>query len=174
MQSLPPVRRVAELGSLGDMSATGMQIFSIAPAAVSDCRECARLLVEQLGEHGVDASTEQLLRVLERVVADGTRGFILLARDDLRIVGVAYVATILSAEHCGPVAWLEELYVTPSLRSQGIGTALVTAVLERTREMDIVAIDLEIDAGHSRAESLYRRFGFRRLNRSRWVRELKT
>ena len=154
------------------MSATGMQTFSIAPAAASDCRECARLLVEQLGEHGVDASTEQLLRVLERVVADGTRGFILLARDDLRIVGVAYVATILSAEHCGPVAWLEELYVTPSLRCQGIGTALVTAILERAREMDIVAIDLEIDAGHSRAESLYRRFGFRRLDRSRWVREL--
>jgi GNAT superfamily N-acetyltransferase len=66
------------------------------------------------------------------------------------------------------------LYVTPSLRSMGIGTALVTAILERARKMDIVAIDLEIDAGHSRAESLYRRFGFRRLDRSRWVRELTT
>jgi hypothetical protein len=55
-------------------------------------------LVEQLGEHGVDASTEQLSRVLERVVADGARGFILLARDGRRIVGIAYVATILSAE----------------------------------------------------------------------------
>jgi GNAT superfamily N-acetyltransferase len=155
------------------MSTTGMQTFSIVSAAASDCCECARLLVEQLGEHGVDASMEELSRVLERVVADG-HGFILLARDDLRIVGVAYVATILSAEHCGLVAWLEELYVTPSLRSQGIGTALVTAILERARKMDIVAIDLEIDAGHSRAESLYRRFGFRRLDRSRWVRELTT
>jgi GNAT superfamily N-acetyltransferase len=151
-----------------------MQTFSIAPAAVSDCRECARLLVEQLGEHGVDASTEQLTRVLERVAADGARGFILLARDDHGIVGIAYVATILSAEHCGLVAWLEELYVTPSIRSRGIGTALVTAVLERAREAGIVAIDLEIEAGHSRAESLYRRLGFRPLERSRWVRELKT
>jgi GNAT superfamily N-acetyltransferase len=151
-----------------------MQTFSIMPAAVSDCCECARLLVEQLGEHGVDAPAEQLSRVLERVVADGARGFILLARDDRQIVGIAYVATILSAEHCGLVAWLEELYVTPSLRSRGIGTALVTAVLERAHETDIVAIDLEVDAGHSRAESLYRRLGFRRLDRSRWVRELKT
>ena len=151
-----------------------MQTFSIVPAAISDCPECARLLVEQLGEHGVDASTEQLSRVLESVVADGARGFILLARDEWRIIGIAYVATILSAEHCGPVAWLEELYVTPSFRSRGIGTALVTAVLERARETDIVAIDLEIDAGHGRAESLYRRLGFRPLERSRWVRELKT
>ena len=151
-----------------------MQTFSIAPAAASDCRECAGLLVEQLAGHGVEVSAGQLSPVLERVVADGTRGFILLARDVLRIVGIAYVATILSAEHCGLVAWLEELYVTPSLRSQGVGTALLTAILERAREMGIVAIDLEIDAGHSRAESLYRRFGFRRLDRSRWVRELTT
>jgi GNAT superfamily N-acetyltransferase len=150
-----------------------MQTFSITPAAVSDCRECAQLLVEQLSEHGVDASAGQLSRVLERVVADGARGFVLLARDERRIVGIAYVAVILSAEHCGPVAWLEELYVTPSYRSRGIGTALVNAVLERARETDIVAIDLEIDAGHSRAESLYRRLGFRPLERSRWVRELK-
>jgi GNAT superfamily N-acetyltransferase len=151
-----------------------VQTFSIAPAAASDCQDCARLLVEQLGEHGVAASTEQLSHVLERVVSDGARGFILLARDEHRIVGVAYVATILSAEHCGLVAWLEELYVTPSLRSLGIGTALLTAILKRAREMDIVAIDLEIDAGHSRAESLYRRFGFRRLDRSRWVRAAAT
>jgi GNAT superfamily N-acetyltransferase len=156
------------------MSATVVQTFSIAPAGVGDCTECARLLVEQLGEHGVDASAEELSRVLEKVATDAARGFIMLARDERRIVGIAYVATILSAEHGGLVAWLEELYVAPSFRSRGIGTALVAAILERAREMDILAIDLEIDAGHSRAESLYRRFGFRRLDRSRWVRELTT
>jgi GNAT superfamily N-acetyltransferase len=155
------------------LNTTVTQTFSIAPAAISDCRECARLLVEHLGEHGVDASVEQLSRVLEKAVTDGARDFILLARDDRRIVGIAYVATILSAEHCGLVGWLEELYVTPSLRSRGIGRALVTAILKRARETGIVAIDLEIDAGHSRAESLYRRFGFRRLDRSRWVREVR-
>ena len=151
-----------------------MKTFSIAPATVSDCRECAGLLVEQLGEHGVDASADQLSRVLETVVSNGAHGFLLLARGNDRIVGVAYVATILSAEHCGPVAWLEELYVTLDHRTQGIGTALVCAVLERARETGIVAVDLEVDIGHSRAESLYRRLGFRPLERSRWVRELTT
>jgi ribosomal-protein-alanine N-acetyltransferase len=65
---------------------------------------------------------------------------------------------------------LEELYVVPQFRSKGIGTALLTAVMERARELEIVAIDLEVDAAHRRAESLYRRFGFRLLDRSRWVR----
>ena len=149
-----------------------MKGFSIALATFEDCDECAHLLVKQLGEHGVDRSAEPLARVLESVIADGARGFLLLARTSSRIVGVAYVATILSAEHCGCVGWLEELYVMPDHRSQGIGTALVAAVLDRARETGIEAIELEVDAGHSRAESLYRRCGFRPLQRSRWVRKL--
>ena len=119
----------------------------------------------------VEASTERLARVLEDVAADIARGFLMLARDGGRIVGVAYVATILSAEHCGPVAWLEELYVTPDYRHRGIGTALVTAVLEKAQKAGIVAVDLEIDLDHNRVISLYERLGFRRLERSRWVRE---
>jgi GNAT superfamily N-acetyltransferase len=156
------------------MSNTVVQSFSIAPATVRDCGECAGLLVEQLDEHGVNASVEQAARLIEKVVLDPALGFVLLARDNSRIIGVAYVATILSVEHCGLVAWLEELYVIPKHRSRGIGTALLTAVLERARGTGVVAMDLEIDSGHSRAESLYRRFGFRPLERSRWVKELTT
>ncbi|MBO0695258.1 MAG: GNAT family N-acetyltransferase, partial [Verrucomicrobia bacterium] len=89
-----------------------------------------------------------------------------------RVVGVAYVATILSVEHVGPAAWLEELYVTPAWRQRGVGSALVDAVLERARSAGMVAIDLEIDASHSRAASLYERSGFHPLERSRWTRKL--
>ena len=151
-----------------------MQRFSIAEATVGDCRECARLLVAHLAEHGVDAPAGRLAQVLENVIADKARGFLLLARNTDGIVGVAYVATIPSVEHCGLVGWLEELYVIPDQRCRGIGTALVTAVLERGRETGVAAVDLEVDASHSRAESLYRRVGFRPLDRSRWVRELPT
>jgi GNAT superfamily N-acetyltransferase len=151
-----------------------MRSFLISPAAIRDCNECARLLVEQLGEHGVSASTKRLSQLLEAVVANEGRGFVLLARADEHVVGVAYAATILSAEHSGLVAWLEELYVAPSYRSQGIGSALLAAVVERAQKAGVVAVDLEVEASHGRAESLYRRFGFRPLDRSRWVKGLKT
>jgi GNAT superfamily N-acetyltransferase len=156
------------------MSATAVHKLTITPATVGDCRECAGLLVGQLGEHGVDASAKQLAQLLENVVADAGRGFLLLARENSRIIGVAYVATILSAEHCGLVAWLEELYVLPEHRSRGVGMKLLTGVLERARATGAVAVDLEVDAGHSRAESFYRRVGFRSLERSRWVKQLTT
>ena len=79
-----------------------MGTFSIALAAATDCREGARLLTEQLEEHGIEASIERLARVLEELAADIKRGFLVLARDRGRMVGVAYVAIIMSAEHCGP------------------------------------------------------------------------
>jgi len=126
--------------------------------------------MEQLAEHSVSTSGERLLKVLEKVVTDDKYGFVLLARENGQAIGIAYVAVILSAEHCGLVAWLEELYVTPNRRCQGIGTALVSAVLKRAREVGIAAVDMEIDVGHNQVESLYRRFGFTQLQRSRWVR----
>jgi GNAT superfamily N-acetyltransferase len=149
-----------------------MQQFFIAAAKLDDCKVCASLLAEQLREHGANCSIHRLSSILESVVADRTRGFVLLARVEGQIVGLAYAAAILSAEHGGPVAWLEELYVAPGHRSCGIGSALIGAVLERALKTGIVAVDLEVDASHKRAESLYRKHGFERLDRSRWVRKL--
>ena len=149
-----------------------MQPVSTFAATERDCAECASLLVEQLREHDVHASVESLCQVLERIVADEQRGFVHLARAEGRIVGVAYVATILSVEHVGPAAWLEELYVMPAWRQRGVGSALMAAVFERARAAGMVAVDLEIDAGHKRAASLYERLGFYSVERSRWTRKL--
>jgi GNAT superfamily N-acetyltransferase len=155
------------------MSSVPNPSITVEQAKVSDCRECAALLVQQLVEHGSDATEESLVTVLEQVVSDPARGFVLHARENRKMVGIAYLAIILSAEHCGKVGWLEEIYVLAEYRSRGFGAALLSVVLERARELGIVAIDLEVDAAHRRAESLYRRFGFRTLDRSRWVLKLE-
>ena len=146
-----------------------MGAFSIASATAADCLQCADLLVTQLAEHDVHVTADELTPVLKRVLLDPNLGFLFVARAGNRIIGVAYAATLLSAEHCGFVSSLEELYVAPDWRQQGVGTALLGAVFARAATEGIVAIELEIDAGHKRVESLYERFGFRRLDRSRWL-----
>jgi GNAT superfamily N-acetyltransferase len=149
-----------------------MEPISTSAATQRDCAECADLLVEQLREHNIDVSAESLRPLLERVVADEQRGFVHVARAEGGLVGVAYVAAILSMEHAGPAAWLEELYVTPAWRQRGVGSALLAAVMERARTAGMVAVDLEIDADHNRALSLYERLGFSHLDRSRWMRKI--
>jgi ribosomal protein S18 acetylase RimI-like enzyme len=154
------------------MSKDRFEPFSIASATTDDCPDCAALLLDQLREHGVEGSSERLHEILTKAVASPASGFLLVARERERAIGVAYVAIILSVEHCGPVAWLEELYVDPDHRCRGIGTALLNSVVARLMATGAVAIDLEVDESHGRAVSLYRRLGFRPLARSRWVRGL--
>jgi GNAT superfamily N-acetyltransferase len=155
------------------MSSIAKPSITVEQAKVSDCRECAALLLQQLAEHGSDATEESLVTVLKQVVSDPARGFVLYARENRKMVGIAYLAIILSAEHCGKVGWLEEIYILAEYRSRGVGAAVLTGVVERARGIGIVAIDLEVDAAHRRAESLYRRFGFRTLARSRWALKLE-
>ena len=149
-----------------------MPSYAIKPAIKADCSGCAALLLEQLREHNLPANPASLRAVVKQMLDNPAHGFILVAKAEGAVVGVAFISTILSIEHAGNVAWLEELYVTPSMRAQGIGASLVAAILKKARADGIKAVDLEIDAGHARVASLYRRFGFQTLSRARWVKPL--
>lgn len=141
---------------------------SIAPVTPQDREAVVDLLIAQMHEHRVESERDRLQKVVAAVMADERYGFILAAREAERVVGIAYVASILSVEHGGRAGWLEELFVVPELRGKGIGAALLQASMARSRQVGFIALDLEVDAEHQRAESLYRRFGFHGLPRSRW------
>lgn len=128
-----------------------------------------RLLSVQLQEHGSDTTGKQLGGAIRSVLGDGRLGFFLVAKEGDEVVGVAYVSFIWSLEHGGKSSWLDELYVLPRCRGQGVGTALVEAVKERVRILGGAAVDLEVDVEHARAEGLYRRLGFKKLPRTRLV-----
>jgi hypothetical protein len=68
---------------------------------------------------------------------------------------------------------LDELYIVPERRGQGIGEALLHAALEVARAAGARSVDLEIETGHERAASLYERNGFGRLPRTRWACDLE-
>jgi GNAT superfamily N-acetyltransferase len=138
----------------------------------SECVACSGLLAQQLTEHDVSTSPEPLAKLMRQLVEQPDHGFVLTAKMEGALVGLAYVAYILSAEHCGKEAWLEELFVLPAFRGRGIGESLLDATLETAAGEGARAVDLEIDSGHDRVASLHRRSGFTALNRSRWFKTL--
>ena len=141
-------------------------------AEPADQAAILELALQQHAEHAIHILPEELARAIAAVLSDESLGFIVVARDDGRVAGMAYVAFTWSLEHCGRSAWLEELFVVPERRSRGIGTGLVQAAVERAAKSGCRAVDLEVDQSHSRAASLYRRSGFVPLARTRWAREL--
>ncbi|MFH1278981.1 MAG: GNAT family N-acetyltransferase [Candidatus Eisenbacteria bacterium] len=141
----------------------------IGPATAGDRGEILRLLEGQFAEHRIPFDETVAGGAVDGAFADAGRGLFLIARDAGEGVGFAYLARNWTLEHGGPCAWLEEMYVLPERRSEGVGKRLLEAVLGAAREAGCRAVDLEVDEEHARAERLYERRGFRRVVRNRWT-----
>jgi GNAT superfamily N-acetyltransferase len=131
------------------------------------------LFEAQLREHAITTPRDDLRGAIQQVIADQRYGFMLAATaPDGRPIGVAYASSLLSLEHGGVSGWLEELYVLPQWRGQGIGSRLIEEVVIHARKLGWRALDLEVDAAHQRAVLLYVRHQFQPHSRSRFYRML--
>ena len=147
-------------------------MLEIQTAQPSDLAPILQLLHTQLQEHDIVLTDQALQRATQGLIEDHKLGRILTARLDRELVGVAVISFLWTLEHGGPAAWLDEVYVEPSRRGEGIGRKLVEAAMQVARDSGCIALDLEVDAGHEAAERLYERMEFRRHRRVRWVRML--
>lgn len=92
----------------------------------------------------------------------------LLARDDVLVllaegpkpVGFAYLTLRPTPYGDGPLAQLEELYVRPPLRDQGIGTALLNAALSDVSERGAIEMHINVDEIDVDTRRFYERHGF--------------
>ena len=127
-----------------------------------------QLMVAQLKEHAIDVDERELSNVICCILEDSFRGIFLIARNSQNIVGVAYLSFMFSLENPGKCAWLEELFVVPEYRGQGIGSLLVDEALKLARKHGCTAVDLEVENILSWVEKIYQRKGFKKLSRTRW------
>jgi ribosomal protein S18 acetylase RimI-like enzyme len=74
--------------------------------------------------------------------------------------GVALVTLRTNVWHAGPVALLDELYVSPQHRDTGIGTRLLATVFEEAARRSVDYIEVNVDEGDVDALRFYRRHGF--------------
>jgi GNAT superfamily N-acetyltransferase len=92
----------------------------------------------------------------------------LLARDDVLVLlagtseptGFAFLTLRPTPYGDGPLAQLEELYVRPALRGQGIGTALLTEALADVRKRGAIEMHINVDEVDVDTRRFYERHGF--------------
>jgi GNAT superfamily N-acetyltransferase len=75
-------------------------------------------------------------------------------------IGVAVVSLRPNVWYDGPVALLDELYVAPPWRDQGIGSALLAAVESTVRERGADLVEINVDGQDIDARRLYERRGY--------------
>jgi GNAT superfamily N-acetyltransferase len=102
-------------------------------------------------------------------------GVIYLARDQQTPIGYLVVCFDFSLEYRGKGAWVDELFVEPTHRGQGIGTQLLDLAQIASRRLGAQTLHLEVNHGN-RAIELYRRRGFldhHRYLMTKWLTTMK-
>ena len=145
---------------------------AVRPARVADAGAVARLLRDFNDEF--DASGPTAAEFAERFV-------VLLARDDVfvvlaehgdRDVGFAYLTLRPTPYSDGFLAQLEELYVVPELRDQGIGTRILAVSVETARSKGAVEVQINVDEIDEAARRFYERHGFSNIEAGKGYRML--
>jgi len=127
-------------------------------ADAGDLHEVARLLHDFNVEFGEPTPTASALA--DRV------GQLLAARDTLILLagtgpdGVAVLRCRLALWSPGFECYLAELYVVPRRRGQGLGRALMEAVVAQARDEGADTIDIGVDEPDVAARHLYESLGF--------------
>ena len=69
-----------------------LKSLSICRAQLIDRDVVVALLVAQTSDHGMETTHRQLSAIVDKILADEPHGFLLVAKCDSEVVGVAYVA----------------------------------------------------------------------------------
>ena len=85
---------------------------------------------------------------------------VVLADDGRRAVGFALVTLRPTPYYDGSLAQLEELYVVPMLRDQGIGTRILRMAIETARTRGAGEMHINVDEIDEDTRRFYERHGF--------------
>jgi ribosomal protein S18 acetylase RimI-like enzyme len=128
-------------------------------AAPDEAPAVAALLAAFRDHLGYDRPTDaSMLASVQRIIGRDDAEYLLAG--DGEPVAVAQVRYRWSvwweAEDC----WLEDLYVAPEARREGVGRKLVEAVVDRARERGCRRVELDVSSENPAAMALYRSLGF--------------
>jgi GNAT superfamily N-acetyltransferase len=119
------------------------------------------LLRRFLAEEGFDVPQEQSRLNLQAFLSRADYG-VFLASIAGRPIGIATVSTSVSVE-LGPMAEIDDLYVLPDARGQGVARALIEAALDWCRRQGRVYVQVTITPEGEAAHGLtgfYDKLGF--------------
>jgi diamine N-acetyltransferase len=130
--------------------------FNIRPATEHDFEVVYQLLIEFAAFHG---SSDKVYTTVEQLKQDKDLFQCLVAEThDKRIVGFAsHFFSYYSWS--GKALYIDDLYVTQSLRKQGIGKALLDAVVQKAKDNNCFKVRWQTSNWNSNAIAFYKNYG---------------
>jgi GNAT superfamily N-acetyltransferase len=136
----------------------GNETCDLRLATVDDAFDVGRLLHDFNTEFETPTPGPDVLSARLRVLLGSTGTFAIVAGRPA--VAVALVTLRSNVWYDGSVALLDELYVVPELRGQGIGAAVVGKLLSLAHATGVDLIEINVDEADVDAQRFYVRHGF--------------
>jgi GNAT superfamily N-acetyltransferase len=136
-----------------------VQIRAATPSDVPELLSLVRRYWELEGIEGFTALRVEL--TLERLLAEPWLGSAWVAEERGRLAGYLIAVKVLSVEHQGLMAEIDEFFVLPEARSRGAGAALLGAAEAALARAGCVRLRLQLATGNDAARGFYERRGYR-------------
>lgn len=135
------------------------------PAELTDLEIILQLVQEFHQSEKLDFDEKLDAQALEQLISDSSLGQLLLIQQDDDIAGYTIIAWGYSLEFRGRDAFIDEFYLRPQYRQQGIGTQTLSFIEKTCQELGSKAVHLEVDFENPDAQRLYHRVGYQRHHR---------
>jgi ribosomal protein S18 acetylase RimI-like enzyme len=133
---------------------------------VSDWPLLQTLIADFYQSAGQAMSNEKITHTLHQLQTYPETGTILVFETSQSVVvGYSILINFWSNEYGGNILVIDELYLSPDWRGQGIGSAFFEFLI-RTRFNNWVGLELEVLPYNAQALRLYEKIGFQKSDRS--------
>ncbi|MDF5722539.1 MAG: GNAT family N-acetyltransferase [Rhizonema sp. PD37] len=110
--------------------------------------------------------------VLEEILTNNSLGQVCLIQQFNEVIGYIIITLGYSLEYGGRDAFIDEFYLRPNYRGQGIGTKTLEFIEGACLALGVKALHLEVDFDNANAQRLYHRVGYKKHERylmTKWL-----
>jgi GNAT superfamily N-acetyltransferase len=140
--------------------------MNIRLAKESDYEAVVRLVSELMIELGFrefdGAGVDEIFRDF---IQSEARGYVMLAESNENICGVCTVSIVMALRTKGVYGIIQEMYVLPEIRGQGIGEKLLEAALEYAQSVGCRMVEVGTPPEGSRQGRFYQGGDFKRFGK---------
>ena len=130
-------------------------------AAASDIPALLALVRRYWDFEGIEGFTALRVElVLQKLLADPRLGLVWVAESDGQLQGYLIAVLVLSVEHQGLMAEIDEFFVLPEARSCGVGSRLLAAAEGALAARGCVRLQLQLAVANVRGHAFYERRGY--------------
>ena len=149
-----------------------MTDLSFKPATPVDIETLIPMARDFYAHEGLPFDETIVRRALAGVIGDGALGRVFLMLMENAVAGYAILTFGYSLEFRGRDAFVDELYLRDEYRGQGIGKRALGFLAGVCAENGVSALHLEVERSNTRAQAVYRSFGFKDHDRylmTKWI-----